>query len=60
MIQNERQYEITKNVANRFREALKNNIPANVDPIIFEASKRATREKLSELEQEMAAYLNSN
>ena len=60
MIQNERQYEITRNVANRFREALKNNIPDNVDPIIFEASKRATREKLSELEQEMDVYVNSN
>lgn len=60
MIHNERQYEITGNVVKRFKQTLKNEISNNVDPILFEASKRAMREKISELEQEMAEYVDSN
>ncbi len=58
MIQNVNEYELSKKWAIKFRRSLEyeGDLPDDVDPIIFEASKRGMREKLSELEQEIAAY----
>ncbi len=58
MIRNELQYQLSKKWARKFKITLEaeNNLPDDVDPIIFEASKQAITETLFELEQEITDY----
>lgn len=63
MINNYFEYELAKKWAIKFRRALEDegDLPVDVDPILFEvakvkAAKEGMREKLSEIEQEIAAY----
>ena len=59
MIQNERQYRITKNQAEGFDRklhALAQGAPAGVHPRIVQAQREALQSQLDELREELAAY----